>query len=116
MGFLAKQRPDEDVIDIYELSPYLLGSAVADLGVLAKPGHQSAIVVPEYARGSSNADTSDALIVRHTVDREPNATKVPRAEVVAFSTVQSHWRPTRHWGIDPGKQYAAWVRIKDDGE
>ena len=41
---------------------------------------------------------------------------MPRADVTAFATVQSHWRPTRRWGFDRRKNAAVWVRIKDDGE
>ena len=115
-GFLAKQRPDEDVIDIYELSPYLLGPAVAESVALKKPGRRSAIVVPEYAPVTTNAGASEDFTSRHTIEGAPSATQVPGTEVAAFGTVQSHWRPTRHWGIDPGKNAAVWVRIKDDGE
>jgi hypothetical protein len=116
MGFLAKQRPDEDVIDIYELSPYLLGPAVADWAALKKPGRRSAIVIPEYMRTPNIAGTSDDVAIQHTIDGEPNATQVSAADVTAFGKVQTHWRPTRRWGIDPGKQYAAWVHNKDDGD
>jgi hypothetical protein len=115
-GFLAKQQPDQDIIDIYRLSPDLLGSAVAEAAALDKPGRLSAIVIPEYARAPDSAPTSDDFTVRHTIDDEPSTTKVPRAEVTAYGTVQTHWRPARHWGIDPGKNVAVWVRVKDDGE
>jgi EspG family len=45
-GFLAKQRPYEGFIDVYELSPYLLGPAVAESVALEKPGRRSAISFP----------------------------------------------------------------------
>lgn len=115
-GFLAKQRPGEDVIDIYELSPYLLGPAVADSAALQKPGRRRAIAIPEYARASHHGPTPDDVIIHHTIHSASNAIQVPRAEVTAFGTVQTHWRATRRWGIDPGKKYAVWVRTKDDGE
>lgn len=116
LGFLAKQRPDEDIIDIDELSPYLLGPAVADSVALDNPGRRSGIVIPEYAPAPGSATTSDDISIRHTIEPEPSATKVAHAEVTAFGTVQSHWRPTRNWGVDPSKSLAAWVRIKDDGD
>jgi EspG family len=115
-GFLAKQRPDEDVIDVYELSAYLLAPAVAESVALAKPGRRSAIIIPEYAPLTNNAEASEDFTIRHTIERAPSATEVPRTEVTAFGTVQTHWRPTRHWGIDPGKNAAVWIRIKDDGD
>jgi hypothetical protein len=115
MGFLAKQRSD-DVIDIYELSPYLLGPAVAESAALEKPGRRLGIVVPEYVRTPDNPGASEDLTIQHAIEGTPNTVNVPRAEVTAYGTVQSHWRPTRRWGVDEGKQYAVWVRIKDDGE
>ena len=42
--------------------------------------------------------------------------EVSRADVIAFATVQSHWRPSRRWGFDRGKNAVVWVRIKGDGE
>lgn len=115
-GFLAQQRPDDDIVDIYELSPYLLGPAVADRAAVDKPGRRSAIVVPEYAPDSKEAGASDNTPVHHMAEPTPSAVEVPSAEVTAFSTVQSHWRPTRYWGLDQGKDHAVWIRIRDDGD
>lgn len=115
-GFLAKQRPDEDVIDLYELSPYLIGPAVADSAGVHKPGRREGIVIPEYAPAPDNASAHDDLAIRSTTERPTNATTVSRAEVSALGTVQSHWRPTRNWGMDPGKIAAVWVQVKDDGD
>jgi hypothetical protein len=114
-GFLAKQRPDEDVVDVYELAAYLLGPAVAESVALEKPGRRPAIVIPGYAP-ITDAGASEEFTPRHTIEGAPSATEVPSAEVAAFGTVQSHWRPTRRWGIDAGKNAAVWIRIKDDGE
>ncbi len=116
LGFLAKQRPDEDIIDIYELSPYLLGPAIAESAALDKPGRRSAIVIPEYTRASNGAPTPEDVTIHHTTDGESGITTVRAGEVTAFGTAQSHWRPTRRWGVDRGKTFAAWVRLKDDGE
>lgn len=116
IGFLAKQRADEDVIDVYELSPYLLGPAVAGSAALKKPGRRSAIVIPEYAPIRNGANASEDFSFHHTIEGEPNVTEVAQAEVTAFGTVQSHWRPTRRWGLDRGKNAATWVGIKDDGD
>jgi hypothetical protein len=118
-GYLAKQRPDEDVIDVYELSAYELGPAIADTVALTKPGSRPEIVIPEYvdkyAPVSNNAYAAEGLRVRSVV-ATPTATEVRRADVTAFGRVQSHWRPTRRWGFDRGKKAIVWVRIKDDGE
>ncbi len=114
-GYLAKQRADEDVIDVYELSPYDLGPAIAESVVLTKPGRRAEIVIPEYVVCSDNNYAPRDFSVRSVVGAA-TATEVPRADVTAYARVQSHWRPTRRWGFDRGKKAVVWVRIKDDGE
>jgi hypothetical protein len=115
LGYLAKQRAEEDVIDVYELSPYDLGPAIADSVVLTKPGSRSEIVIPEYAPPSDNAYAAEDFSVRSTIPTT-TTTEIRRAKVTAFARVQSHWQPTRCWGFDSGKNAVMWVRIKDDGE
>jgi hypothetical protein len=115
LGYLAMQRPDEDIIDVYELSPYDLGHAVAQAVDLAKSGDKGEIVIPEYWPHNDNAAAAEDFTVLESADIS-TATEVPRADVAAFATVQSHWRPTRRWGFDRRKNAAVWVRIKDDGE
>jgi hypothetical protein len=115
LGYIAKQRPDDDVVDVYELSPYALGRAVADSVVVTKPGSRSEIVIPEWAPRSENAYAAEDFSLHPIVDT-PSATEIRPAEVTAYGTVQSHWRPTRRWGFDRRKNAVVWVRIKDDGE
>jgi hypothetical protein len=115
LGYIAKQRPDDDVIDVYELSPYALGRAVADSVVVTKPGSRSEIVIPEWGPRSENAYAAKDFSL-HPVADTPSATEIRPAEVTAYGTVQSHWRPTRRWGFDRRKNAVVWVRIKDDGE
>lgn len=115
LGYLAKQRPDEDVVDVYEVSPYDLGRAVSEWAGVATPGGRSAIVIPEYAPHSESNDTTEDFTVLASADTTAVA-EVRRADVTAFGTVQSHWRPSRRWGFDRGKNAVVWVRIRDDGD
>jgi EspG family len=115
LGYLAKQRPDEDIVDVYETSPYDLGLAIAESAGLVKPGDRPEIVIPEYVAATAGSDDADDFTLREIAD-ETSATEVRRVDVTAFGTVQSHWRPTRRWGFDSGKNGAVWVRIKDDGD
>jgi hypothetical protein len=115
LGFFTQQRPDADLIDIYTVSPYDLGAATCEAVSLTQPGRHPEIVIPEYApRDGAEFDTG-AFVVRH---RQASRTEVtiPVNEVTAYATVQSHWRPTRKWGLDHGKRAVVWVRIYDDGE
>jgi hypothetical protein len=116
LGYLARQRqdPDVDIVDVYEVSPYELGRAIAESAGLSRPGSQSAIVIPEYVAPAENSEAVEDFSVLDTIDT--TFVQVPRSDVTAFATVQSHWRPTRRWGLDTGKKAAVWVRIKEDGE
>jgi hypothetical protein len=115
LGFFTSQRPDADLVDIYTISPYDLGEAICEAVTLTQPGKHPEIVVPEYVpRGRAEFDTA-AYGVRHRLDASTEVT-IAASEVSAYATVQSHWRPTRSWGLDRGKQALVWVRIKDDGE
>jgi hypothetical protein len=111
-GFLAIQRPD-DVVDIFTLSPYDLGPAIAASVDLMNPGGRAAVVVPEYV----------PLSLRDREDDGPNQrrgaappTEVSKAEVTAYATVQSHWRPARDWGVDQDKDAVVWIRLAEDGD
>lgn len=115
LGFFTEQRHDADLIDVYTVSVYDLGAAVCDAVSLTQPGRHPEIVIPEYVpRGEAEFDT-DAFVVRHRVASRTEVT-IPASEVTAYATVQSHWRPTRKWGLDRGKRAVVWVRINDDGE
>jgi hypothetical protein len=115
LGFFAEQRPEADLIDIYTVSPYDLGAAVSDAVGLTQPGRHPEIVIPEYVpRGQVEFDT-DEFVVRHRLVSRTEVA-IPATEVTAYATVQTHWRPTRAWGVDRGKRALVWVRIDDDGE
>lgn len=107
-GFLAIQRPD-DVVDIFTLSPYDLGPAIAGSVDLTQPGSRPAVVIPEYVplalRDGQQTDAD------HT-----RAVTVSRAEVRAYATVQSHRRPARDWGVDQETETVVWVRLAEDGD
>jgi hypothetical protein len=115
LGYLAKQRPDEDIVDVYEVSPYDLGLAVAESVDLVKPGGIPEIVVPEMIPIPTTGGSAEELIV-HDVVETPMATEIGAAAVRAFGSVQSHWHPTRSWGLDRGKNLAVWLGLEDDGE
>jgi hypothetical protein len=115
LGFFASQRADVDLIDVYTLSPYDLSLAIADAVSLTQPGMHNAIVIPEYVpRGKAEYDRGD-FVVHHRLASHAGVT-VPASEITVYATVQSHWRPTRKWGLDRGKRALVWVRVNDDGE
>jgi hypothetical protein len=115
LGFFGAQRPDADMIDVYRLSPYELSAAVCDELPLTQPGRRSRIIVPEYAPKPRNAfDTGDFVI--HHASEAPAEVTIPASEVSVYSTVQSHWLPTRRWGFDGRKSSVVWIRVIDDGD
>ncbi|MEE6178376.1 ESX secretion-associated protein EspG [Mycobacterium sp. 050134] len=115
LGFFASQRPDADVIDVHTLSPYDLGPAIAEALPLTQPGTHPEIVIPEYVPNARPEYDSNSLVVRHRSTATAGVS-VPASEVTIYATVQSHWRPTRRWGLDRGKRALVWVRVGDDGE
>ena len=50
----ATQRPD-DVVEMFTLSPYDLGPAIAGMVELTKPGARPVIVIPDYVPQSSSS-------------------------------------------------------------
>lgn len=112
LGFLAIQQPD-DIVEIFTLSPYDLGPAIAASVDLTNPGAHTAVVIPEFVPLSLR-DRADDGPDQHRVSRAPIA--VPKAEVRAYATVQSHRRPARDWGVDQETDAVVWVRVADDGE
>lgn len=115
LGFFAAQRSDEDVIDVFTLSPYELGTAIAGGVELTQPGKHAEIVVPDYVRPTNPAPDTGDFSVREVVTGLA-VTKVPHSDVVALATIQSHFRPTRTWGVDQGKNGVVWLRAKNDGD
>jgi hypothetical protein len=119
-GYFTTQRPDADVVDVYTVSPYDLGAAISDAVRLAGPGRHPKIVIPKFApRPLADFDTdahdSGAFAIRDEVVPSAEVT-VPATDVSAYATVQTHWRPTRRWGLDRGKPFLRWVRVNDDGD
>ncbi|OBJ84521.1 ESX secretion-associated protein EspG [Mycobacterium asiaticum] len=112
LGFLAEQQAD-DVVDMFTLSAYDLGPAVAGTVELTNPGTRPRIVIPEYV--------PQALRGRATTASDPTwgvgaPVSVSKDAVIAYGTVQSHCRPARTWGLDQDKDAVVWVRLRDDGD
>jgi hypothetical protein len=115
LGFFAAQRGDADLIDVYAVSPYDLGAAIAEAVSLTQAGMHSEIVIPEYVpRGRAEFDGGD-FVLHHKLALAAEVA-ISASAVTAYATVQSHWRPTRRWGLDRGKRALVWVRVDDDGE
>ncbi|BDB40896.1 MULTISPECIES: ESX secretion-associated protein EspG [Mycobacterium] len=124
LGFCAVQRPDLDVVDVYELAPYDLGAAIANSVPLIGPGRHSQITIPKYVDYFADSTTADAdtadddytFSVLEPVTSRSATVTVPDAGVAAVGTIQSHWEPARSWGMDWAKSLVAWVQISDDGD
>lgn len=115
-GYLLEQRGYADIVDVHAVSPFELGAALAAAMRLERPGRHPRIVAPDdlVIRPAVAVD-DDEVVVRHTVSTEPGV-KVSVSQMSAYARVQSHWRPARDWGIDPGRETVTWVRLKDDGD
>ena len=114
-GYLAVQQPDADIVEVYTVSPYQLGAAIAGSLELTTPGKHQKIVIPEFA-GRRTSDAEAPVTRQHRVDTVNEEINVPYAEMTRYARVQSHWQPARDWGFDRGKNAVVCVRIGDDGE
>ncbi|MBX9640977.1 MAG: hypothetical protein K2X97_14935 [Mycobacteriaceae bacterium] len=118
-GFLASQRSGQDVVDVYSLSAYDLGPAIASSVVLTKPGRRSRIVIPSCVNYFVDADVDyddDRVVSVRAPVAGPTGVRVRDAEVAALATVQSHHLPARSWGVNWEEKFLVWVRVDDDGD
>lgn len=113
-GYFARQT-NADVVEIFSLSPYDLGGAVAEAMETTRPGSKPAIVIPEY-QSRKPVVAEDTGVSVTSREEGGVAARIPRRDLVAVATVQSHWRPTRKWGVDRGKEAVVWVRPVNDGD
>ncbi|WP_205875737.1 ESX secretion-associated protein EspG [Mycobacterium camsae] len=104
LGFLALQRPREGVVDVYQLSPYDLGPAVASSIEPTGPGSRARIVIPKYENYFAELATDDdedddevSVLLAVRSDRGA-AVRVPNSHVASLATIQSRCRPARSWG------------------
>lgn len=123
-GFLATQQPGEDVVDVYTVSPYELGAAIAGSVDLAQPGTRPRIVIPGYIAQYTDTASTRTDEVDYTIRFSPvggarsgrSRLAVPAADVSVMTTVQSRCRPAREWGTDWGDKLVVAVRVNDDGD
>ena len=114
-GFLATQHVD-DTVEVFALSPYQVGAAVAGSVKPTKPGKHSKIIIPEYIPRRSRPVDDPGTPFSVPIITSTAAVKVPESDVTVYATVQSHWQPARNWGIDRTKDTVVWVRVDDDGD
>jgi hypothetical protein len=114
-GYLAEQRADADAVDVFTIAPQEMGAVIGNRLGLTGPGKHQRVVVPEYAATARPLAMPGTVVVRERPDSY-DATTIAASEVTAYSTVQSHWRPTRRWGPDRGRPMVVWIRVADDGE
>ncbi|MFA4080856.1 ESX secretion-associated protein EspG [Mycobacteroides salmoniphilum] len=117
-GYLAIQQPDDDVIDVYTLSPFELGAAIAGSVTSPNPGKHSRIVIPELTRSASPRESESISVTSTRVQlaQAAEGTVVSRSQIAMFARAQSRRQPAREWGFDRQKKAVVWVRINDDGD
>lgn len=116
-GFLAVQRSDDDIIEIFTLSPYDLGAAIVDTVKLTKRGQHPEITIPGYLSTPTPAANfaTGGISVTHRV-ADVAGVRIPPTDVTALARVQSRRGPAREWGFDKEADCLQWVTVKDDGD
>lgn len=115
-GYLAIQKRNEDTVEVFTLSPYELGSAIAGSINLTKPGNHARIVIPDLASPAPRQEPTNPTSVRIQDAQTPEGIVVAGTRIATFGRAQSRWRPARNWGFDRQKKAIVWVRIDDDGD
>ncbi|WP_157895791.1 hypothetical protein [Mycobacteroides chelonae] len=117
-GYLAIQQPDEDIVEIFALSPFELGAAIAGSINFSHPGKHARIAIPELARPASHQESESVSVAstRVQLTHAPGGTVVSRSQIAMFGRAQSRRQPAREWGFDRQKKAIVWVRINDDGD
>ncbi|MHA7653387.1 hypothetical protein ACX9NE_16960 [Mycobacterium sp. ML4] len=123
LGFFASQRPGEDVVDVFALSPYDLGAAIAGSVNLVAAGTHSEIVIPGYLdRFTSSVpideddDDFELQVSSRVAPTRRREHVVSAGDVAVMTTVQSRCVPAREWGVDWCEKVAVCVRLRDDGD
>jgi hypothetical protein len=129
-GFVATQRPIGDVVDVYRLSTLDIGAAVADRADLVRPGTRPSIAIagfldnfigtgigPDSLSVDDSGEEDDyGFSVRHIEPTRSDSVRISCDDVLLLATVQSHCDPLQIRGVDWGRDVAAWVRVKGDGD
>jgi hypothetical protein len=117
-GFVATQRTTEDVVDVYAVSAYDLGPAIAGSVGLTKPGRRPEIVIPRCVNyfAVAGVDSADDCVAVRVPVAGPTRVRVRDSQVAALATVQSRHQPARSWGVDWAETFLVWVRVDDDGD
>jgi hypothetical protein len=122
-GYLASQRSQDDVVEVFRLAAVDLAAGIARSIGLTRPGRQPRIVVPGYVGYFTDTDYTDedddgVFSVRTAVHQpsRPAHPVVADDDVAALAIIQSRWQPARAWGVDWAKPVVACVRIVDDGD
>lgn len=117
-GFIAAQRPDDHVVEVYAVSPYEIGPAITEALTLTTPGRHAKIAIPDFVRRTvqpSSFDVNEIVPLVHR-DRHTDTVSVPRSQVTRCVRVQSHWGPAREWGFSHSKKAVVCVAVEGDGD
>ena len=116
VGYFAVQRFGDLTIDVYSVSPYNLGSAIASGAALSKPGRKERVVLPGMpipTLAEQSAHDSDDFTIAHTVTSPMiSVLTAPYGE----STVQSRYQPARERRFDITRARVKWVSVDGDGD
>lgn len=120
-GFVAAQQPGKDMVDVFTVSAYEIGSAIAASVGLTTPGTHSRIIAPpffiELGRTADDTNTSeDHGVLVPVASRGRTGTGVLESDVTAMAVVQSRCDPAREARLGQGRKAVGWLRVRDDGE
>lgn len=122
-GYVASQRPDDDVVDVFAVSPLEIGPAVIAAAGPVTPGAHDRIVAPpcfvdlrrDDNRATDEGDGGYEFSLVPVAPQRRAATVVSRSDVEMMAVVQSHCTPARAWGLTRDNRAVCWVGVTGDG-
>lgn len=117
-GFFATQRPDGDVINVFTVTAYDLGAAIAQAVPLTRPGQHTKLlkVAGPWTRSRPAArPVFDGGVSVRNVALTPVGA-IPQGVIATTGMVQSRHQPAREWGFDPRAEVLEFVTFQDDGD
>lgn len=113
---LLRQLGTDDRVEIGTLSAFDIGSAIAVMAPAVKPATLPAVTIDGYTDSEDDSEEGNEEGSETTVTQRVSPGRslphITADDIQAFASVQSDWRPARHWGRDPDKELIRWVYTK----
>ncbi|WP_109550368.1 ESX secretion-associated protein EspG [Mycobacteroides chelonae] len=115
LGFIARQLPDIDAVEVRQVRPTEIGSLMAQEVPLRTPGKHSKVRISGYTLPPVSDRDEDSGI-QDSVSSADYLPEISKSAVSALGTIQSHYLPPKDWGVSLNKTAIVWLKVDGDGD